>query len=170
MHKFVWIIAFSLLANKSQACICWFPTDKKVVKSMIKEADAVLQVVIVPDTVNTNYRQDSSLHVTQTTFKIEKAWKGPLSVSARFTAKSSPCSDADYIAGERYLIFGYFNPSSGLWETNECSSISDKSKQRSQIERQYVKDGDMDKCKKALADVPVNFQMVTQWLDKYARR
>jgi hypothetical protein len=126
MKKVLFVFIFFGLTINSLACVCWFRTDKKSVKSQIAKADIILYATVVADSLRDNsLGADSSLHVTEVIFHVLKIWKGKQLETIQFKAKQYPCEDAGFKVGERYIIFGYINPESGELETNDCTSLSE---------------------------------------------
>ena len=168
MKKVLLIIIFSGLTINSFACICWFSTDKKSVKSKIANADIILYATVVADFLSENFqRGDSSLHVTEVIFQVVKIWKGRQMETIRFKAKRYACKDAGFKVGERYIIFGYINPESGDLETNNCTSLSENTipDPEDKIKIQS-KDFDAERFERATLQLKQDFESVKKQIER----
>ena len=124
MGRIFILILFAFCSIDALACTCWMPTDKKALKRMIREADAVLYVTAMADSLSESFHPgDTSRHITATIFKIEKAWKGASGQTVKLEAREAPCEGARYTTGDRYIIFVYLNKETGKLETNDCRSL-----------------------------------------------
>lgn len=124
IKKFYVLTMLLLWATECSACICWFSTDKKVLKKRIKETDVILYAMAMPaDSLDGDSQWGDYLYVEEVTFKVEHVWKGERRPTMRFKRKKSPCEDASYRVGERYIIFGYVNKATGELETNNCTGL-----------------------------------------------
>jgi hypothetical protein len=144
MKKFNLFIILSFWTINSFACICLFPNDKKNIKSIIGKADMIIYATAEADSSSKAFKLgDSTLNISDIIFKVTTTWKGKKLKTVRLKAKRSPCEDAEYIVGERYLIFAYYNEETGEFETNNCRSLSEETTV-GESARDYMKSSHFD--------------------------
>lgn len=172
MKKFCVLIILSFFASKCLACLCFFSANKKSVKERIKEADVILYVTAMRDSLSEDFQpRGSSFHVTKTIFKVLKVWKGDPTATIRFNAKRYPCQDAHYRIGERYIVFGYINKKTGELETNNCNSLSEETVPRPEDKEKMASNNvDVERYRKAILQEKQEFEFVTRLISKKTKR
>lgn len=172
MKKFYVLIMLLVCATECFACICWFPTDKKALKKRIKEADVILYVLAIPaDSLNRDFQRGDYLGIEEIIFKVEHIWKGDRRATMRFKGKKSPCKDAVYRIGERYIIFGYTNNETGELEANNCTGLSEHTMPsvRDKIEMES-EDFNYESYREARLKEKEEFESVKRLISKQTRR
>jgi len=150
MYKYSLILALLFFSTNTFGCVCWFSTDRKVVKKRIKEADVVLYGTVVLDGLNDEGKSDSVKFISEIAFDVIQVWRGEKWTKMKFDQLDRPCGDAKYKIGERYIVFGYFNHETGKLETNNCACLNELTRPDPVDEFRVLNDGDRENYKKYL--------------------
>ena len=169
MNKIL-VLTLVLLTTKSFGCICWFGTDKKSVKEKIEKADIIVYGTALGENVGEGENLDSIRHITDIVFKVDQVWKRNKIERLKFDPKKSPCEDAYYKIGERYIVFGYLNQETGKFEANICTSLSEETRPDPIDKSKISKDFDLEKYQQAMTDMRQEFQSVKTLITRKIRK
>lgn len=127
-----------LFASQAQACTCMPPAPPT---QMLERADAVFVA-----TVTSVSNQDA--HTLRIHLEVEENFKGlrasPGDPVEIFTATSSAACGYSFRPGSTYLLYGYFDASSGRLFTNLCTRNLPASSPHFQQERDLLREATAD--------------------------
>lgn len=170
MYKPYFLLTLVLLTTKSFGCICWFGTDKRSVKEEMQKADIIIYTTAVSDQLNEGKNLDSIRHIMDIVFKVHHQWKGEKITKIKLDSKKTPCEDAHYKIGERYIIFGYINQETGKLEANICTSLSEETRPDRLDERKVSKNVDSKRYQKSMTNMREEFLSIKKLITRRARK